>query len=57
MTTRGVDKLGVAMVERTMAGIFDSDPVMERRLMDLIVAYLRSFSSQVIVVAIIMPKL
>jgi hypothetical protein len=26
----------VAMVTRTMTGVFDSDPVMERRLMDLI---------------------
>ena len=36
MTTRGVNKPGVAMVTRTMTGVFDSDPVMERRLMDLI---------------------
>ena len=36
MTTRGVNKPGVAMVTRTMNGVFDSDPVMERRLMDLI---------------------
>ena len=36
MTTRGVNKPGVAMVTRTMTGIFDDDPVMERRLMDLI---------------------
>ena len=36
MTTRGVNKPGVAMVTRTMTGVFDSNPVMERRLMDLI---------------------
>ena len=36
MTTRGVNKPGVAMVTRTMTGVFDSDPLMERRLMDLI---------------------
>ena len=36
MTTRGVNKSGVAMVTRIMIGIFDSDPVMERPLMDLI---------------------
>ncbi len=36
MTTRGVNKPGVAMVTRTMTGVFESDPVMERRLMDLI---------------------
>jgi GTP cyclohydrolase I len=36
MTTRGVNKPGVAMVTRTMTGVFDSDPTMERRLMDLI---------------------
>ena len=36
MTTRGVNKPGVAMVTRTMNGVFDSDPVMERRLMDLL---------------------
>ena len=36
MTTRGVNKPGVAMVTRTMTGVFDSDPVMERRLMDLL---------------------
>ncbi len=36
MTTRGVNKPAVAMVTRTMTGVFDSDPVMERRLMDLI---------------------
>jgi GTP cyclohydrolase I len=36
MTTRGVNKPGVAMVTRTMTGVFDNDPVMERRLMDLI---------------------
>ncbi|MFT5438308.1 MAG: GTP cyclohydrolase I [Alphaproteobacteria bacterium] len=36
MTTRGVNKPGVAMVTRTMTGVFDSDPVMERRLMELI---------------------
>ena len=36
MTTRGVNKPGVAMVTRTMTGVFDDDPVMERRLMELI---------------------
>lgn len=36
MTSRGVNKPGVAMVTRTMTGIFDSDLKMERRLMDLI---------------------
>ena len=36
MTTRGVNKPGVAMVTRTMTGVFNSNPVMERRLMDLI---------------------
>ena len=36
MTTRGVNKPGVAMVTRTMTGVFDDDPVMERRLMNLI---------------------
>jgi GTP cyclohydrolase I len=36
MTTRGVNKPGVAMVTRTMTGVFDTDPVMERRLMELI---------------------
>jgi GTP cyclohydrolase I len=36
MTTRGVNKPGVAMVTRTMTGVFDSAPLMERRLMDLI---------------------
>ena len=36
MTTRGVNKPGVAMVTRTMTGVFDSNRVMERRLMDLI---------------------
>lgn len=36
MTTRGVSKPGVAMVTRTMTGVFDTDPLMERRLMDLI---------------------
>ena len=36
MTTRGVSKPGVAMVTRTMTGVFDGDPLMERRLMDLI---------------------
>jgi GTP cyclohydrolase I len=36
MTTRGVNKPGVAMVTRTFTGVFESDPVMERRLMDMI---------------------
>jgi GTP cyclohydrolase I len=36
MTTRGVNKPGVAMVTRTMTGVFHSDPTMERRFMDLI---------------------
>ena len=36
MTTRGVNKPGVTMVTRTMTGIFESDIMMERRLMDLI---------------------
>lgn len=38
MTTRGVNKPGVAMVTRTFTGVFDSDPLMERRLMDMIKA-------------------
>ena len=36
MTTRGVNKPGVAMVTRRMTGDFDRGPIMERRLMDLI---------------------
>jgi len=36
MTTRGVNKPGVAMVTRTFTGAFDADPAIERRLMDLI---------------------
>ena len=36
MTTRGINKPAVAMVTRTMTGVFESDPIMERRLMDLI---------------------
>jgi GTP cyclohydrolase I len=36
MTTRGVNKPGVAMVTRTFTGAFDADPVIEQRLMDLI---------------------
>ena len=36
VTARGVNKPGVAMVTRTMTGIFDNDLKMERRLMDLI---------------------
>jgi GTP cyclohydrolase I len=38
MTTRGVNKPGVAMVTRTFTGVFESDPVMERRLMDMLKA-------------------
>jgi GTP cyclohydrolase I len=38
MTTRGVNKPGVAMVTRTFTGVFENDPVMERRLMDMIKA-------------------
>jgi GTP cyclohydrolase I len=36
MTTRGVNKPGVAMVTRALTGIFDTDSAMERRLMDMI---------------------
>lgn len=36
MTTRGVNKPGVAMVTRTFTGDFEADPVTERRLIDLI---------------------
>jgi GTP cyclohydrolase I len=36
MTTRGVNKPGVAMVTRTFTGVFQSDPVIERQLMDLL---------------------
>ena len=36
MTTRGVNKPGVSMVTRTLTGIFNSDPTMERRLLDMI---------------------
>ena len=36
MTTRGVNKPGVAMVTRRMTGDFDRDPILERRLMELI---------------------
>jgi len=38
MTTRGVNKPGVAMVTRTFTGVFENDPVLERRLMDMIKA-------------------
>ena len=36
MTTRGVNKQGVSMVTRTLTGAFETDPLMERRLMDMI---------------------
>jgi GTP cyclohydrolase I len=38
MTTRGVNKPGVAMVTRHMSGAFRNDPAMERRLMDMLAA-------------------
>lgn len=38
MTTRGVSKPGVSMVTRTLTGVFNTDPAMERRLMELIKA-------------------
>jgi GTP cyclohydrolase I len=38
MTTRGVNKPGVAMVTRHMSGAFRDDPAMERRLMDMLAA-------------------
>ncbi|MFT5539280.1 MAG: GTP cyclohydrolase I [Alphaproteobacteria bacterium] len=36
MTTRGVNKPGVAMVTRHMSGAFRDDPAMERRFMDML---------------------
>ncbi|HSR55153.1 MAG TPA: GTP cyclohydrolase I FolE [Alphaproteobacteria bacterium] len=38
MTTRGVNKPGVAMVTRHLSGVFRDDPLMERRVMDLLSA-------------------
>jgi GTP cyclohydrolase I len=38
MTTRGVNKPGVAMVTRHMSGAFRDDPAAERRLMDMLAA-------------------
>lgn len=38
MTSRGVNKPGVAMVTRTFTGVFKDVPVMETRLMDMLKA-------------------
>jgi GTP cyclohydrolase I len=38
MTTRGVNKPGVAMVTRHLSGVFRDDPAMERRVMDMLSA-------------------
>ena len=38
MTSRGVNKPGVAMVTRTFTGVFKDDPAMETRLMNMLKA-------------------
>ena len=38
MTSRGVNKPGVAMVTRTFTGVFKDDPAMEMRLMNMLKA-------------------
>lgn len=38
MTTRGVNKPGVAMVTRHVSGAFRDDPALERRIMDMLAA-------------------
>ena len=38
MTSRGVNKPGVAMVTRTFTGVFKDDPTMETRLMNMLKA-------------------
>ena len=38
MTSRGVNKPGVAMVTRTFTGVFKDNPAMEKRLMDMLKA-------------------
>ncbi|MDX1484187.1 MAG: GTP cyclohydrolase I FolE [Alphaproteobacteria bacterium] len=38
MTTRGVNKPGVAMVTRHVSGAFRDDPALERRVMDMLAA-------------------
>ncbi len=38
MTTRGVNKPGVSMVTRRFTGLFESDPAIEQRLMNMLTA-------------------